>query len=923
MKRSKLFIVALLASSLVLSACDLNFSFSDETNNNQQQPSEQTVSLTKIAVSKQPTKLIYEINESFESAGLEVTATYSDNSTKDVTSSVTLSTVDTSTSGKKDVQVSYTENNKTVSTSFSITVNAPKVYYTISFDANGGTGTMNPLQVEKGKKFTLPGCEFTAPNNKSFKAWKIGYSEYAVGSEIMATGNMTITAVWQDDGVAPIQTYTVSFDANGGSGTMANQTVNAGSTFTLPACSFTGPNNYTFKAWLVGTDTTERAVGYQFTVNSNVTVSAVWQDNTPVTQYTMTFDKNGGSGSMSSITVNAGTSIVLPECTFTAPTGKIFDGWAINNVKFNVGVSYSMNANVTAKAQWANDPNAEYTVTFDKNGGTGSMDSMTVKNGTQITLPANGFTAPANKQFKNWLIGSTTYNVGATYTVTGNVTIRANWEYIKRTITFNANGGSGTMSAVQVNSGSNYTLPSCSFTAPTNKKFKAWQIGSTEYAAGDSVTVTSDITVTALWKDKPANAAWTIMLYISGNDLESGNDGNGNYNTSGAGYATKDIAEILSVSNQPDDVNIIIETGGAGAWRSTYGISSSKIGRYYVQNKQLKQDPTNSSLGNDNMGSSSTFQSFLEWGLTNYPAEKTGVILWNHGGAMKGVCYDEKHGDDPLTDNEVVTALSGAFSSLGRTDKLEFIGYDACLMQVQDIAEFNAPYFNYMVGSEESEAGEGWDYDTWIDDVYAGNSTKTILSAICDGFIAAYNTNYPGYDNDQTLSVLDLSKVDAYKTAFESLANEIKTKYNNSSSNKTAFENILSNTKNYADIYCNYQSYQQYVNYYGYESSWFTYTGGYYVCHGYHLYGTFDVTDFLNKLSSNSTYKTCSSLSTAKTALGELIIKNSKGDEAGESYGLCMVAPMNNLVDYNYSSTTTHFTNWRTFINSSSRLNSL
>ena len=885
MKKGKLFIIALLASSLALSACDLDFSFNGDTNGNQQQPSDgqQTVSLTKIAVSKQPTKLVYEINEEFEKAGLEVTATYSDNSTKDVTNSVVIGAVDTSTSGKKTVQITYTENSKTVFASFSITVNAPKVYYSISFDANGGTGTMNPLQVEKGKKFTLPGCEFTAPSNKSFKAWKIGYSEYAVGSEIMATGNMTITAVWQEDGVAPIQTYTVSFDANGGSGTMANQTVNAGDTFTLPACSFTGPNNYTFKAWLVGTETTERAVGYQFTVNSNVTVGAVWQDNTPVTQYTMTFDKNGGSGSMSSITVNAGTSIVLPECTFTAPTGKIFDGWAINNVKFNVGVSYSMNANVTAKAQWANDPNAEYTVTFDKNGGTGSMDSMTVKNGTKITLPSNGFTAPANKQFKNWLIGSTTYNVGATYTVTGNVTIKANWEYIKRTITFNANGGSGTMSAVQVNSGSNYTLPSCSFTAPTNKKFKAWEINSTEYAAGDSVTVTSDITVKALWKDKPANAEWTLMFYVCGADLESGYK-NGSYNPNNAGLATMDIQEILSVSGQPDDVNIIFETGGAGAWKSTYGISSSKLGRYYAQNKQLRQDPTNSSLGDDNMGQISTFQSFLEWGIENYPAEKYGVFMWNHGGAMNGCCYDEKHDDDCLTNYEMKTAFTSARTSTGMTDKFEFIAFDACLMAVQDVADFCSENFNYMLSSQESEAGYGYDYDAWLPSLYSNPSsisTQTLLTNIAHTFMLEEKEYYDYWneDFDQTQSVYNLNNMAAYKTAFEDVALQLKNSV--TSSNWSSF--VSSNIK--------HSSVQQY----GYSDGV-----------GY-TFGIYNLADVFARLKTN--YSSLSSkITTAQNALSQVVVYNEVGD-ATKGCGMNLYCPTS--YSYNrYYSSDTNFTNW-------------
>ena len=219
-------------------------------------------------------------------------------------------------------------------------------------------------------------------------------------------------------------------------------------------------------------------------------------------------------------------------------------------------------------------------------------------------------------------------------------------------------------------------------------------------------TATCEVTVTEQTKD-----AWTIMIYMCGSDLESTNK-----------LATSDIKEILSKSGQPDDVNIIIETGGAKSWATTYGISKSSLERWHVENRKLVKD---ASITKANMGLTSTFQSFLEWGLTEYPAEKTGVILWNHGGAMRGVCYDENYSDDNLLNSEVKTALANAFTKTGQNEKLEFIGYDACLMQVQDVAEFNSQYFNYMIASQESESGYGWDYDTWVDDLYTYKSQKT------------------------------------------------------------------------------------------------------------------------------------------------------------------------------------------------------
>ncbi len=68
------------------------------------------------------------------------------------------------------------------------------------------------------------------------------------------------------------------------------------------------------------------------------------------------------------------------------------------------------------------------------------------------------------------------------------------------TITFNGNGGSGSMDPVTVKAGTNYILPACGFTAPADQEFKAWEIGGTEYKVGDSYTVSGDTEIKALWK---------------------------------------------------------------------------------------------------------------------------------------------------------------------------------------------------------------------------------------------------------------------------------------------------------------------------------------------------------------------------------------------------------------------------------------
>ena len=383
--------------------------------------------------------------------------------------------------------------------------------------------------------------------------------------------------------------------------------------------------------------------------------------------------------------------------------------------------------------------------------------------------------------------------------------------------------------------------------------------------------------------DKPivddTKSAYTVLIYMCGSDLES--------DSQQGGLATSDIQEILSVKNQPKDVNIVIQTGGAKKWSSAgqkLGISYSKSQRWHVEDGKLVKDEETTKK---NMGLSSTLESFLTWGIEKYPAEKTGVVLWNHGGGMYGVCYDEQFDNDNLLNSEVNKALENTFTTLKRTEKLEFIGYDACLMAVQDIAEFNSKYFNYMIASEESEAGYGWDYDNWVDDLYAKKSTREILFEICDTFIEDNNVDYYGnYStayNDQTLSVLDLSKMDAYKKAFEDFGDALTKKV--SSSKKSTVKTVFNKAKRYAVDDDNSQDY----------------------------FGTYDAKDLLTKVKANSTINPGDEIvDAAITAFGNLVIHNSVGKKAGNSNGLCCyyAATRDASRSTVYTTKETHFSNW-------------
>ena len=400
-------------------------------------------------------------------------------------------------------------------------------------------------------------------------------------------------------------------------------------------------------------------------------------------------------------------------------------------------------------------------------------------------------------------------------------------------------------------------------------------------STGQSATITARLTnLTSIYATcsisvvEQSKDDHTVLIYMCGADLESENQ-----------LATGDIQEILKVSGQPDDVNIVIETGGAKSWASTYGISSTYLERYHVENKSLVRD---NQLTYASMGLSSTLQSFIEYGLNNYPAERTGLVFWNHGGGMRGVCYDEKKNDDVLKNSEIRSAVSGALSNCGMSgQKLEWVGYDACLMAVQDIAITNADYFNYMIASEESEAGYGWDYDNWVDDLYSKKTTTTILKAIVDSFISD-NGGANSSSGDQTLSYMNLSYASAYKTAWENLASQLNSVV--TTSNKSSFNSaITSNVKHYADS-------------------------------DYDYFCTFDAWDFVDKLANNSafsSFRVDSSYTTAvKNAHANLVAYNLAQKGAGVSKGLCMYWP--NSTQYSdvstyYTTSETTLTTWRSF----------
>ena len=206
--------------------------------------------------------------------------------------------------------------------------------HTVTFDANGGsepeelpeevTTAMPAKKILHGSEYSLPECEFIAPEGKQFKAWEIDGAEYPVNAPVTVTADITVKALWEDAPPAPAE-YTVRFNANGGGGTMADVTGISGS-YTLPACGFTEPEGKQFKGWSTSADGSVIS-GTTYEVSSDTTFYAIWESK----EYSIIVtDGKATIGAGSEISkATQGTTITLTANA--APDGKVFDKWVVES----------------------------------------------------------------------------------------------------------------------------------------------------------------------------------------------------------------------------------------------------------------------------------------------------------------------------------------------------------------------------------------------------------------------------------------------------------------------------------------------------------------------------------------------------------------------------------------------------------------
>ena len=385
--------------------------------------------------------------------------------------------------------------------------------YAITFNSNGGSGTMADSAIVAGTAKNLTANAFTR-TGYSFQGWTTNSNgtgtTYTNSQSVTLYADTVLYAKWLGN------TYTVTFGNTPGTSGSTNpclcapdQSFTAGTPFTLNT-NVWYRTGYIFAGWSTISGNGSPIVYAErdtVTFYANISIYTQWN---PV--YTVTFSANSGTGTAPTALTQAtfGSAVTLPATTAMTRTGFTAAGWNTaadgSGTGYAVGASYTPSAAITLYVKW----NPLYTVTFSANSGTGTAPTALAQTsfGGAITLPATtamtraGFTAAG---WNSAADGSGTgYAAGSSYTPSATITLYVKWNIV---VTYLANGGSGSAPAAAIatiSGGVNSVVVANANTLTrTRYTFAGWNTlangSGTNYAAGSTFNVTTSVSLYAQW----------------------------------------------------------------------------------------------------------------------------------------------------------------------------------------------------------------------------------------------------------------------------------------------------------------------------------------------------------------------------------------------------------------------------------------
>lgn len=417
-------------------------------------------------------------------------------------------------------------------TQYTVVINASwKVYYSgnkTNYGMKAASGGVTKVISSFGTNRSSGSAQFTGTyfisggqsQNKTITVTFTNYEEDWQGNVTKSSSkNVSFTVT-----VPAWTTYTISYNANGGSGAPSSQTKYHGTDLVLSSTKPTR-TGYTFKGWALTKANADAGTwyyqpGYTCGKNENLTLYAVWEINT----YTVSYNGNGGTGVPANQTKTYGVNLTLSS---TVPTranetieGKVikyvFKGWSTSSTatepNYNAGSVFSLNQNTTLYAVWETDLSSNIYITYNCNGSEIRISSQVKQKGVAITLSTkipfmDGYT------FAGWATAldgrGVEYQPGDTYNVDKDLILYAIWTPWAHTVVFNLNGGTGNIPAsFSKLSNEEVVIPEIK---PTKQgaKFRCWSttstgVSGTNYNPGDGYNYIQDggtVTLYAIWDE--------------------------------------------------------------------------------------------------------------------------------------------------------------------------------------------------------------------------------------------------------------------------------------------------------------------------------------------------------------------------------------------------------------------------------------
>jgi hypothetical protein len=291
-----------------------------------------------------------------------------------------------------------------------------------------------------------------------------------------------------------------------------------------------------------------------------------------------------------------------------------------------------------------------------------------------------------------------------------------------------------------------------------------------------------DLSVPAVQPEKAhrQDKEWTIMVFINGkNNLEK--------------YAFLNINQMEKVGSS-DKVNVVVELGRMntyshldGTWKGTR--------RYLIQkgsNPKGIFSPVVADIGKVDMGDYKSVIDFANWAKQTYPARHYMLIVWNHGAGWikgpngevtKGISYDDE------TNHHITTPQMGAM--LKGINGVDVYGSDACLMQMAEVDYEIKDYAKIIVGSEETEPGDGYTYDTFLGPIVANPTMDA--EGVAKTAVDAYTAHYAPSNQGATQSYVRAAALPGFLDASNAFASALM-----QANEKDVVKSAMSSAQSYA-----------------------------------------------------------------------------------------------------------------------------